>query len=314
MSTIDAARAQHPGQRPTVSVIIATRDRPELLRRALAAVRSQQYPGAIECIIVFDQSDPDLSLEVGDPLRRVRVVRNCRTPGLAGARNSGILAAAGDLVAFCDDDDEWLPHKLNSQLPAIEAGAGVVVAGIWIDIEGKLVERVPNAGSITTDMLARSRLTAAHPSTVLARRHLVLDAIGLVDEDIPAGYGEDYDWLLRATKATAVVAIPLALVVVYWHTGSFFSQRWKTMNEALDYLLAKHPEILADRRGAARIYGQQAFALSALGERKAARRRSWDALRHNPAEHRVYLALIVASGAVKAETVVRWVNARGRGI
>jgi len=47
---------------PTVSVVVPTRDRPELLRRAVTAILEQTYPGPVECLVVFDQSDPDLPL------------------------------------------------------------------------------------------------------------------------------------------------------------------------------------------------------------------------------------------------------------
>ena len=83
-------------------------------------------------MVVYDQSEPDQSL-AGDP--RIRVVANTRTPGLAGARNTGILALDTDLVAFCDDDDEWLPGKLRRQVVALQAvpaaefaSCGIVVA------------------------------------------------------------------------------------------------------------------------------------------------------------------------------------------
>ena len=95
--------------RPSVSVVIATRDRPVLLRRAVQRVMEQSYPGEIECVLVFDQSDPappDVDVPAG---RTLRSITNGRSPGLAGARNSGVLASSGEIIAFCDDDDEWLP-------------------------------------------------------------------------------------------------------------------------------------------------------------------------------------------------------------
>ena len=49
---------------------------------------------------------------------------NERTPGLAGGRNSGILAGSGELVAFCDDDDEWLPTKVEKQVEALAGAVG----------------------------------------------------------------------------------------------------------------------------------------------------------------------------------------------
>src|SRR5208282_732320 len=78
---------------PPVAAVIATRDRPELLERAIGGVLSQSYPGEIECLVVFDQSAPRQvgGAETAD--RRLRVLSNTRTPGLAGARNTGITAS-----------------------------------------------------------------------------------------------------------------------------------------------------------------------------------------------------------------------------
>src|SRR3954454_19667711 len=92
---------------PMVSVVVPTRDRAALLKRAIAAVLGQDYPGEIECMVVFDQSPPELPEDLPIPPRRSLVaVTNRRTPGLAGARNTGLVVARGQLVAHCDDDDE----------------------------------------------------------------------------------------------------------------------------------------------------------------------------------------------------------------
>ena len=82
-------------QQPSVSVVVPTRDRPELLRAAVRAILAQDYPGPIEAVVVFDQSASDESLTelATGPDRAVRVIHNARTPGLAGARNSGTVAA-----------------------------------------------------------------------------------------------------------------------------------------------------------------------------------------------------------------------------
>ena len=94
-----------------MTVIVPTRDRPVMLARAVRSIIGQSYPGEIECVIVFDQSDPaQVNVEL-PPGRRVRLVTNTRTPGAAGARNTGIMASDGPLVAFCDDDDAWDPSK-----------------------------------------------------------------------------------------------------------------------------------------------------------------------------------------------------------
>jgi len=119
--------------RPAVSVIVATRNRPELLLRAVTSIIGQSYRGPLDCVVVYDQSDPvALPLEVPAG-RRLRVLANARTPGLAGARNTGIAATDGTVVAFCDDDDTWLPDKLSLQVELLEeSGADFVGSGVRI--------------------------------------------------------------------------------------------------------------------------------------------------------------------------------------
>jgi len=107
-----------PSAAPSVSVGIATCGRPELLRAAVRAALGQEYAGDIEVIVVYDRVvvDPLDDIVVRAGRRALRTMANSRTPGLAGGRNTGILAARGELTSFCDDDDEWLPTKLASVL------------------------------------------------------------------------------------------------------------------------------------------------------------------------------------------------------
>jgi glycosyltransferase involved in cell wall biosynthesis len=301
---------------PPVSVVVPTRDRPEPLRRAVTAILGQTYRGPVECVVVYDQSDPELSWPEPPPGRRLVVVRNQRTPGLAGARNSGVLAATGELVAFCDDDDEWRPQKLARQVPRLVAtpSAAVSTTGIVVRHQDRTTTRLAPTILVTHRQLLRSRLTELHPSTVLARRRPLLDDIGLADEQIPGSYAEDYDWLLRATRLAPVLAVPEPLVVVHWHQSSFFAERWRTIIAALTYLVDKHRELRQEPAGLARIYGQIAFAHAALGERRQARRWARRALALDRRERRAYLALAVSLRLVRARTVVRMARAAGKGI
>ena len=144
-------------------------------------------------------------------------------------------------------------------------------------------------------------------------RQDALAAIGLLDEQIPGSYGEDYDYLLRAARREPIVAVEQPLVDMFWHQQSFFAQSWQTIIDDLGYLLGKHPELTTDPRGKARVEGQAAFAQAALGHRAAACRASMRALRGNPLERRAYLALAVAAGVIPASSIVRLANRRGRG-
>ncbi|MGH3497052.1 MAG: glycosyltransferase family 2 protein [Nocardioidaceae bacterium] len=298
-----------------VSVVIATRSRPQLLAKAVEACLSQEHAGPIEVVAVFDQSEPRSELCRDDADRQVRVTSNHRTPGLPGARNTGILAATHDLVAFCDDDDLWLPGKLGRQVAAIrESGTRAAVTGIQVRYGERLRLRPLAPAPLRLADLVRDRVTSAHPSTYLADRGFLIENDLLVDEKIPGGYAEDYDWLLRVAAHTDVAVVPEPMVEVLWHPGSFFTNRWTTIVEALDYLVDKHPYIRDDRAGLARIRGQQAFALAGLGRRRESWRKLTETARHNPRERRILATLPVLAGVVSGERVMRTANHFGRGI
>lgn len=305
-------------QFPDVDVIVPTRDRPDLLRETIDAILAQDYPGRVRVIVVFDQSEPDLSLAVNDAQRPVLVITNVRRAGLAGGRNTGLLAADAELVAFCDDDDVWLPGKLAAQVGMLTADprAPLVSCGIRITYDGTDSDRVLDRTRIELRDLLRDRLTELHPSTFLMRRAAVVgpDGFGLVSEEIPGSFGEDYEFLLRAARTGPIRTVPQVGVMVRWHKKSYFTSRWETMAQGLTWLLASYPEFASVPAGKARISGQVAFAKAAVGERGSAVRWAGQAVRRNPLEPRAYLALAVASGAVKPDTVVRQLHSRGRGI
>ncbi|MBM7804164.1 glycosyltransferase involved in cell wall biosynthesis, partial [Geodermatophilus bullaregiensis] len=197
-----------PARQPMVTVVVPTRDRPQMLTRALTSILAQDYPGSMECIVVFDQSTPALPPDlVVPPGRSVRAIPNARTPGLPGARNTGILAGRGELVAFCDDDDEWLPPKLTRQVADLIGSTDHIVAstGIVIEVQGHRRERVLGLREVPHESFLRSRVMEVHSSTLLIRRSALLDQVGLIDEAIPGGYAEDHEWLLRASRHAPVL-------------------------------------------------------------------------------------------------------------
>jgi glycosyltransferase involved in cell wall biosynthesis len=302
------------GALPAVDVVIATHNRPELLRVALAAVLGQTYAGQINVFLVFDRSEPDQSLASSASNRSVVVTTNTRSPGLAGARNSGILAGGSPFVAFCDDDDEWLPTKVAEQVGALGSSDALTsVTGIIVHYGDHEVVRVPKASDVTLDNLVRDRVMEAHPSTVLVRRSALAGAIGMVDEEIPGSYGEDFDWILRAAQAGSFAVVEQALVKVRWGQ-SLFSQNWQTIIDSIDYGLKKHAAFSANPQALGRLYGRRAFALAALGRTGPALRQAGRTVRVNPRERRAYLAGAVALHLVSAERLMRFAHSRGHGI
>ncbi len=311
-------------RRPSVTVVIATRDRPVLLRRAVQRVMEQTYAGDLECVLVFDQSEPvrpDVEVPPrgvggGTGARTLKMITNSeRSPGLAGARNSGVLASSGELIAFCDDDDEWLPEKLERQVSLMMANpdAEIATSGIFVCYEDKQTPRIHRSERITLTDLLRSRVMEAHPSTVVVTR-AAFDRIGFVDEHIPGSYAEDYEWLLRGARETGILAIREPLVNVHWHQSSYFSDRWKMIVDALTYLLEKVPEFEREPAGLARITGQIALAHAASGERSLARTWARKTIRLNWKERRAYVALAISTRLVKVETVQKLAHAAGKGM
>lgn len=335
---------------PSVGVVIPTRNRPALLRRALAAARTQDYAGRLTVVVVYDQAEPDLSLADPTGPCPVRVLTNERTPGLAGARNTGILALDTDLVAFCDDDDTWAPEKVRLQVAALAGRpeAEFVTCAIEVRFDNRVTPRLAGRDTVTLADLARSRMSMLHSSTFLVRRAALVaaepagaaaepagadaaaepagvdaaaepagagaDGIGLVAEDAPGSQNEDWDLLLRAARRSPIVHVDEPLVRVLWGRTSHYAYEYATKISSLRWMIARHPEIRGCPPGAARVYGQLACWSAASGNRREAWRWARRAFGANWREPRTAIALAAMSGAVDVERVVEVLHRRGRGI
>lgn len=302
---------------PSVGVIIPTRERPELLRRALASVRAQDYPGRLEVLVVYDHTAPHTDLATGEP-PATTVLTNARTTGLAGSRNTGILALDTDLVAFCDDDDVWGPGKLRAQVMALTTAPEAELATCAIEVEyaGRRTPRLAGRDRVVHADLTRSRMTMLHSSTFLACRAALVrtDRIGLVAEDAPGSQNEDWDLLLRAAARHPVVHVDEPLVRVLWGRTSHYAYEYATKISSLRWMLARHPDLKGCRAGSARVYGQLACWSAASGNRREAWRWTKEALRRNWREPRTAIALAAMSRAVRVETVLGALHRRGHGI
>jgi glycosyltransferase involved in cell wall biosynthesis len=299
---------------PRVGVVVPTRDRPHLLRRALHAIRSQDYPGPVRVVVVFDQSEPDYLLATTEGVP-VMVVANWRTPGLAGARNTGILALDSDLVAFCDDDDQWAPDKLSRQVAAL-GGGDFATCAIEVEYRDRRTPRLAGCDAVTVEQLARSRMAMLHSSSFLIRRTALVDSsrLGLVAEDAPGSQNEDWDLLFRAARRAPIVHVDRPLVRVLWGRTSHYAYEYATKISSLRWMMDRHPEIHGCPPGAARVYGQLACWSAATGNRADAWRWTRETVRANWKEPRAAIALAALSRAVRVEQVLATLHRRGRGI
>lgn len=230
-----------PATSPRVSVVIPTRGRPDLLiSRALRTALAQTLQD-IEIVVVVDGPD-DATTEalsrLGDP--RVRVLAQPMSVGGSEARNIGVRAARAEWIALLDDDDEWLPGKLEQQLAVAEArGHRVIVACPWIERtprgDSAQPPRLPDVGETVGDYMlarrsARERSAGLVSSLLFTSRDLLLD--------VPFHTGlpkhQDWDWLLRAAARTGVELALTEEVGAIW----YYEEPRPSVSRALDWQLS----------------------------------------------------------------------------
>ena len=122
-----------------ISAILPVRNVAEHVRGALASVFAQEHRP--DEVVVVDGGSTDATLEVVAEFADVRVVHQT-SDGLADARNLGVGATGGELVAFLDADDRWLPGKLARQHGWLEAHLDVgVVTGMMVRVGPRVIVR-----------------------------------------------------------------------------------------------------------------------------------------------------------------------------
>jgi len=194
---------------PIVSAIVPSYNGAAYIRDCLRSVREQSFQ-ELEIVVVDDGSDDDTrSIVAGEAARdpRVRLVEHEGNRGIAAARNTGIRESSGMYVGFLDQDDLWLPGKLDEQLKVFAESPDTVEAvfsdALMIDDDGRSLgpchrEHIPRD---VNSMSARERLEAFFlhnfiPIIALLVRRTCLDRIGLFDETIRSGV-DDFELCVR---------------------------------------------------------------------------------------------------------------------
>ncbi len=285
---------------PDVTVVVAARDRPDLLPDTVRCVMAQDYPGTVHTLVVVHDDAAEPVLAAPGANRPVWVVRTPAHAGRAMTRNAGVRAAHTELVAFCAAGDTWLPHKLRAQVEVLHAEPHTEAVCCGVRTSDEPITAGPTLDHTTlnfADLLCLSSATPIpHPSTLLVRRHALTRGCGLLDERVPGGYGAHYDLLLRLARRAAVRTIPEAGVRLPQRPRPRDPAQWRAVAGALRWLLARYPEFRLVPRGLARISGRIAVAEAASGRRGAALEWTFTTIRARPTEPRAYLALAVAFG------------------
>lgn len=131
--------------------------------------------------------------------------------------------ATGEFLGFCDDDDTWLPDKTETQVALLERRPEVdaVVCGLLVDHLGTITERPLLTEAVTMGDLLDDRMMEVEFVTTMVRRDAFLDPdrLGGADEEIPGGYAEDYEFVLRAAQRHPLPTTRSPLVCKGWGEG-----------------------------------------------------------------------------------------------
>ena len=185
-------------------MVVPVHDGRRFLPAALASIAAQTL-APLE-ILVVDDGSTDGSGEIAGGFSGVTLRRQPQS-GVASARNAGIAAARGDLIAFLDQDDLWAPEKLEKQVAVMRRRPelGYVLAWETLFLEAG----VPQPSWVRPELLAGGH-PGYVPGTLLARRDL-FDSLGGFDASFENG--SDSEWLFRAAdRGVPFEVLPVVLL------------------------------------------------------------------------------------------------------
>lgn len=177
---------------PRVSVIIPAYNAVEAVEEALASVAAQTYRDW-EVVVADDASTDATAARASDTLPDTIVIRADRNLGPAGARNLALARASGELVAFLDVDDLWLPHYLERQVGRFDAEAGTRVGLVACDARIQADGRAVDGTYMDQFRGAREPLSLER---VLARNRIYVSTL------VPRDVGDEVGWFAEELFGT----------------------------------------------------------------------------------------------------------------
>jgi glycosyltransferase involved in cell wall biosynthesis len=177
-----------------VSVVIPTRNRPEMLGAAIDSVLAQTFTD-YEIVVVINGPDNPSTPKTSEvaTLTGCRIVRSERA-GIAVALNAGIAAARGEWIAFLDDDDLWEPNRLEAEVARTDAADVIFCNILKFDATRSALEpplRPPPGMPVAQAMTLKNYGGGCSPA--MARRAAILD-VGGFDETLDS---PDWDLWMR---------------------------------------------------------------------------------------------------------------------
>ena len=207
-------------ERPTVTVVVPTRNRSAWLTTTLRSVLGQRQV-ALEVIVVDEASSDDTHDVIGAlGDARVRVIRHDVPLGVSSARNRGAAEGRGDWLAFVDDDDLWAPEKMMRQIAAAESAgrAWAYCGAVNIGEGGHIISgRPPLDPERVVRALRHYNAIPGGGSNVIVRRRTWLEA-GPFDTRLRNT--EDWEMWLRLAARGRPACVNSPLVAYRVHTSN----------------------------------------------------------------------------------------------
>lgn len=253
-----------------VSVIIPTHFRADSLERALTSALGQTHPCA-EIIVVSDGFDQKTDQMMQNLVQKHSVLKYVVVEPAQGgnhARNTGILKASSEFIAFLDDDDEWYREKIERQLKLMEQDKtiGLVCTACEVVTSGGQVVRTiaPHAKYDASRQILWENCIGT-TSSVLIRRSL-LDNDVFFDEDFHAL--QDYELWIGLCQLTRVGVIKEPSLRYFDAPGSTqISRNTRKYQEAYELLFEKHRELFLSKLSPADFQKRRAQSLLAVSRR-----------------------------------------------
>ena len=196
-----------------ISVIIPVHNREAYISKAIESVLNQTFKN-FQLIVVDDASSDDTYFSILPYLEDNRLTYYYldKNRGVSYARNFGIKNATGDLIAFLDSDDYWLPEKLEKQVKyMLKKNLKICQTDEFWLRKNKFVNPRKKHKKISGDIFLKSlELCIVSPSAVMIDRE-VFECVGIFDEKMPAC--EDYDLWLRVSLKYNVGLLNEKLIV-----------------------------------------------------------------------------------------------------
>jgi glycosyltransferase involved in cell wall biosynthesis len=212
---------------PMVTVVVPTYNRANLIRETLESILAQQFAD-FELVVVSDGCTDGTEAAVEsyrDP--RIRLIRQPNSGGPARPRNTGVQNARGKYVAFCDDDDLWMPEKLTRQVEAMEGDldAGLCFTGGVTFGQGDFLSRRALKKGVDRNhfrTLLYGNFIAN--SSVMVRRS-VLGEMGPFNVDEFLRGAEDYEMWVRIAYRHRLIRIEEPLIRYRVHPTNLAGNR-----------------------------------------------------------------------------------------